>query len=336
MSIDIERHREQRVRQAGVSEDDSGVPVRDRSDSARVGVVKRRKHLARQGGAAHVFLLPWFGGLLLITAIPLLASLYLSFTNYNLLSEPVFIGWDNFTRMLDDPRFLSSVVVTLRYVVISVPLQLAFALLLAVILDRGLRGLSFYRGGFYLPSLLGASVAVAIVWKEVFGHDGFVNQVLGLFGVEAASWLQDPSRALSTLIVLNVWTFGSPMIIFLAGLRQVPEELYEAAKVDGAGRVRQFWNITLPMITPIVFFNLVLQTIGSFQSFTQAHVISGGSGGPLDSTLFYTLFLYQQGFVGYKMGYASALAWVLLVFIGVVTAIHFLLAKYWVFYGDEN
>ncbi len=335
MSTDVDRHGTHLSRRASVADADPIGPTR--AGGRDVGDGRRRRtRLGRQGGAAHVFLLPWFGGLLLITALPLVASLYLSFTNYNLLSEPVFIGWDNFTRMAGDPRFLSSVVVTLRYVLISVPLQLAFALLLAVILDRGLRGLSFYRGGFYLPSLLGASVAVAIVWKEVFGHDGFVNQVLGLFGIEAASWLQDPTRALSTLIVLNVWTFGSPMIIFLAGLRQVPEELYEAAKVDGAGRVRQFWNITLPMITPIVFFNLVLQTIGSFQSFTQAHVISGGSGGPLDSTLFYTLFLYQQGFVGYKMGYASALAWVLLVFIGVVTAIHFLLARYWVFYGDEN
>lgn len=297
---------------------------------------KGRQPLRRQGKAAHVFLLPWLCGLVLITALPLVASLYLSFTNYSLLSDPVLIGWENFTRMFDDPRFRSAVVVTLRYVVVSVPLQLAFALLLAVILDRGLSGLSFYRGAFYLPSLLGASVAVAIVWREVFGHSGFVNQFLAHFGYEGGSWLQDPSRALSTLIVLNVWTFGSPMVIFLAGLRQVPEELYEAARVDGASKPRQFWKITLPLITPIVFFNLVLQTIGSFQSFTQAHVISNGSGGPLDSTLFYTLYLYQQGFVGYKMGYASALAWVLLVFIGIVTAIHFALSKYWVFYGDEG
>lgn len=289
----------------------------------------------RQGKAAHVFLLPWLLGLVLITSIPLLASLFLSFTNYNLLSDPVFTGLDNFRQMADDPRFMATVGVTLRYVLFSVPLQLAFALLLAVILDKGLKWLTFYRSAFYLPSLLGASVAVAIVWREIFGNDGLINQFLALFGYEGSSWLQNPDTALSTLIVLNVWTFGSPMIIFLAGLRQVPEELYEASRVDGATAFRQFISITIPLLTPIIFFNLILQTIGAFQAFTQAHVISGGTGGPVDSTLFYTLYLYQQGFRNFSMGYASAMAWVLLVVIGLVTAVHFALAKHWVHYGDD-
>src|SRR5690606_41084434 len=205
---------------------------------------------------------------------------------------------------------------------------------LALVLDKGLRGLAIYRSAYYLPSLLGGSVAVAVLWRQVFGHDGLINQFLAIFGVEGSSWLQNPDTALGTLIVLNVWTFGSPMVIFLAGLRQVPEEYYEAARVDGASVVRQFRSITLPLLTSIVFFNLILQTIGAFQAFTQAHIVSGGTGGPSDSTLFYTLYIYQKAFVSFDMGYASALAWVLLVVIGIIAAIHFTLSRYWVFYGD--
>ncbi|WP_432543733.1 carbohydrate ABC transporter permease [Kineococcus sp. SYSU DK002] len=305
------------------------------SPSVDVKLTKGPAAWRRQGKVAHVFLLPWLAGLVLVTAAPLVASLYLSFTDYDLLNAPNWVGLENFERMVDDQRFWASATVTLKYVLVSVPLQLAFALLLAMILDRGLKGLALYRSGYYLPSLLGTSVAVAILWRQLFGHDGLLNSGLALLGIEGQSWLQNPSTALGTLVVLNVWTFGSPMIIFLAGLRQIPEELYEAARVDGAGRVRQFASITVPLLTPIIFFNLVLQTIGAFQTFTQAHIVSGGRGGPLDSTLFYTLYLYQQGFQNFNMGYASALAWVLLVVIGIVTAIHFLLSKYWVFYGDN-
>jgi len=296
---------------------------------------KRRRRLGQQEGAAHVFMTPWLLGFVFVTAVPLFASLYLAFTDYNILYSPEFTGLENFRRMVDDYRFWDAVGVTIRYVVVSVPLQLAFALLLAVVLDRGISGLPFYRGGYYLPSLLGSSIAVSVLWREVFGHSGLINQVLGLFGIEGQSWLQNPTTALGTLIVLNVWTFGSPMVIFLAGLRQIPADLYEAAKVDGAGTWRQFLNITLPMLTPIIFFNLVLQTIGAFQTFNQAYIISGGTGGPLNSTLFYTLYIYQQGFVSFNMGYASALAWVLMLAIAIVTAIHFLLSKYWVHYGDD-
>ncbi|MEU6717312.1 sugar ABC transporter permease [Nonomuraea sp. NPDC046802] len=291
--------------------------------------------LERQGGAAHVFLIPWWLGLVLITLVPLLASLYLAFTDYNILATPEFNGLANFERMFADENFWAAVRVTLVYVLISIPLQLGFALLLALILDRGLRGLAFYRSAFYLPSLLGTSVAVAILWRQLFGDDGLVDRALSVFGLELGSWLQDPSLALSTLIVLNVWTFGSPMVIFLAGLRQIPEELYEAARVDGAGLVRQFTRVTIPLLTPIIFFNLILQTIGAFQTFTQAQVVSGGTGGPANSTLFYTLYIYQQGFTNFDMGYASALAWVLMAAIGLVTAVHFILSKYWVFYGDD-
>lgn len=296
----------------------------------------RRKTLRRQEGVAHVFMAPWLLGLVAITLVPMLASLYLSFTDYDILGSPTFVGAENYERLLADPRFWTSARVTLTYVALSVPLQLAFALALALVLDKGMRGLAFYRSAYYLPSLLGTSVAVAVLWRQIFGHSGIVNHVLGFFGIEGTNWLQHPSTALSTLIVLNVWTFGSPMVIFLAGLRQIPEELYEAARVDGASMPRQFASITIPLLTPIIFFNLILQTIGSFQAFTQAHVVSGGTGGPVDSTLFYTLYIFQQAFVNFDMGYASALAWVLLVVIAVITAGHFLLSRYWVFYGDSN
>jgi multiple sugar transport system permease protein len=280
------------------------------------------------------FLGPWYIGLVLITAGPLLASLYLSFTDYDLLTDPVFLGLDNYTQMFSDPRLIKSLQVTAIYVFVSVPLQLAAALALALLLDRGMRGLAIYRSAFYLPSLLGGSVAIAILWRQIFGTTGLINQVLGVFGVEGQGWVSHPDYALSTLIVLNVWTFGAPMIIFLAGLRQIPEMYYEAASIDGATKLRQFWSITIPMLTPIIFFNLVLQLIGAMQTFTQAFVVSGGTGGPADSTLFFTLYLYQQGFASLNMGYASAMAWLLLILTAVLTAINFVLSKYWVFYND--
>ncbi|QOR69407.1 sugar ABC transporter permease [Ruania alkalisoli] len=290
--------------------------------------------LTRQDGAAHVFMAPWLIGLVAVTALPMFASLYLAFTDYNILSSPTWVGTENFERLVGDDRFWSAAGVTVTYVLVSVPLQLAFALALALILDKGLRGLAIYRSAYYLPSLLGTSVAVAVLWKQIFGFDGLINQALALVGIEGQNWLQNPDTALGTLIVLNAWTFGSPMVIFLAGLRQIPEELYEASRVDGASILRQFASITIPLLTPIIFFNLILQTIGSFQAFTQAHVISGGTGGPVDSTLFYTLYIYQQAFVNFDMGYAAALAWVLMVVIAIITAVHFTLSKRWVFYGD--
>ncbi|WP_328470657.1 sugar ABC transporter permease [Actinoplanes sp. NBC_00393] len=284
--------------------------------------------------AAFVFLLPWFAGLLLITAGPVAASFVLGFTDYNLIQPPEFSGVENFERMLTDERLHQALGVTFKYVLISVPLQLAAALGLAMLLDRGLRGLAFYRSAFYLPSLLGSSVAIAVLWRQIFGADGLVNQALALVGIEGRGWISDPDTALSTLIVLNVWTFGAPMVIFLAGLRQIPVMYYEAASVDGAGRWTVFRKITIPLLSPIIFFNLVLQIIHAFQAFTQAFVVSGGSGGPSDSTLFYTLYLYQRGFHNFDMGYASALAWLLLIIIAAFTAVNFWAAKRWVFYDD--
>ncbi|MFB6721612.1 carbohydrate ABC transporter permease [Kribbella sp. NPDC056345] len=288
----------------------------------------------RDNLAAYLFLSPWLLGLFLITIGPMIASLYLAFTDYNLIQAPQWIGFQNFTRMLSDERLHNSLRVTFTYVFVSVPLQLAIALLLAVVLDRGVRGMAFYRSVFYLPSLLGSSVAIAILWRQVFGTEGLLNQVLALVGIEGKGWISDPSTALGTLVVLNVWTFGSPMVIFLAGLRQIPTMYYEAAAVDGASTLRRFFGITMPLLTPIIFFNLVLQIIHAFQSFTQAFVVSGGSGGPSDSTMFFTLYLYDRGFGNFDMGYASAMAWFLLVVIAIFTGVNFLVSKYWVFYEN--
>jgi multiple sugar transport system permease protein len=300
----------------------------------------RRSRSGRRGMAWAVpwaFLSLWLIGMVAITLGPMIASLVLSFTNYGFLSDPEWVGLDNYVRMFTrDSRYLTSLGVTFTYVFVSVPLQLAFALAVAVVLNQGLRGLAFYRSVYYLPSLLGTSVAVAILWRQVFGADGLVNQLLGLLGFEGMpNWIATPEFALGTLVVLNVWTFGAPMIIFLAGLRQVPPELLEAASVDGAGRWSRFWRITIPLITPVIFFNLILQMIGAFQTFTQAYIVSGGSGGPVDSTLFYTLYLYQKAFRDFDMGYASAMAWVLLLIIALFTWLAFATSNRWVHYGED-
>jgi len=295
----------------------------------------RAKEAGRDNKAGYLFLLPWLIGLVIIIGGPMLASLYLSFTNYSLIQAPEWVGLDNYIRMLQDPRLHKALAVTFTYVFVSVPLQLIAALAVAMLLNEGMKGLPFYRSVFYLPSMLGSSVAIAVLWRQMFEVDGLVNQVLRKVGIPATtSWIGDPQYALSTIILLHIWTFGSPMVIFLAGLRQIPGMYYEAASVDGASRWAQFRKITLPLLSPIIFFNLVLQIINAFQAFTQAFVVSNGTGGPADSTLFYTLYLYQRGFVQFQMGYASAMAWLLVVIIAVFTAINFYFSKRWVFYGD--
>jgi multiple sugar transport system permease protein len=292
---------------------------------------------ARESIAGYVFLLPWLAGFLGLVLGPMAASLYLSLTRYDLLTPPRWIGAQNYANLLSDPRYLQSVRVTLTYVGVAVPLRLAFALLLALVLNRGLRGLDLYRAIFYIPSLLGASVAIAILWRQLFGGDGVINQVLRLLGWhDPPAWVVQPRYAIFTLVVLAIWEFGSPMVIFLAGLRQIPRELYEAAMVDGAGRLSRFVRITLPLLTPLVLFNLILQMIGAFQAFTPAYIVSGGTGGPVDSTLFYTLYLYLQAFGSLHMGYGAAMAWVLLAAIALTTGVIFSSSRYWVFYMEQS
>lgn len=287
--------------------------------------------------AGYLFLLPWFVGMLVFTLGPIASSLYLSFTSYDLLGAPQWIGWQNYLAMFQDQQWRDAVKVTLIYVTLSVPLKLIFALLIAMLLNRGLRGLGIYRAIYYIPSLLGGSVAIALLWQQIFDTDGLINQALNAIGIHVStSWISNPDTALYTLVILAVWQFGSPMLIFLAGLKQIPQEYYEAASTDGAGRVRRFFAITLPMLTPLIFFNLILQMVGAFQAFTPAYVVSGGTGGPLDSTLFYTLYIYQQGFGDLHMGYASAMAWILLLAIGTFSVIAFVTSRYWVFYQDER
>jgi multiple sugar transport system permease protein len=291
----------------------------------------------RRDFIGYAFLAPWLIGFFVFTLGPVIASLWLSFNKFDLLSPPRWIGFDNYIRMFTaDARFWQALKVTFSYMIMEVPLKLAFALAVALLLDRAIRGGGLYRALFYIPSLLGGSVAIAVLWRQLFEGNGTINQVLlTLFNYKGPSWISNPDTAIYTLVLLAVWQFGSPMIIFLAGLRQVPADLYEAAAMDGAGKWRQFRKITLPLLAPVIFFNLVLQTIEGFKAFTPAYVISGGTGGPIDSTLFYTLYLYQEAFSYFRMGYASALAWILLLVIGLFTGITFLTSKYWVYYEDE-
>ncbi|MBW6424992.1 sugar ABC transporter permease [Rhizobium sp. XQZ8] len=289
----------------------------------------------RRNAPGYLFLAPWLIGFLCLTLGPALVSLYLSFTDFDLLQAPNFVGMQNYIRMATaDPKFIAAMRVTFLYVILSVPLKLAFALAVAMMLNRGLTGLPVYRAIFYLPSLLGASVAIAVLWRQLFAADGMINSVLAIFGIEGPSWISNPRYSLYTLVVLSVWQFGSPMIIFLAGLRQIPTDMYEAASLDGASSSRQFWKITLPLLSPVIFFNFVIQTIEAFKAFTPAFIVSGGTGGPINSTLFYTLYLYQEAFGNFRMGYASALAWVLVIIIAIFTAFSFLSTRYWVHYDE--
>ncbi len=290
---------------------------------------------ARHGWAALFFLAPWLVGLVCLTIGPMVASLYFSLTDYSILASPAWVGLDNYLTMFgSDKLFLTSLIVTFKYVFISVPLKLAFALGVALLLNKGIRGLGIYRTVYYIPSLLGGSIAIAVLWRKMLGGDGLLNQVLLKIGIHAPDWVGNPKYAIYSIIMLSVWQFGSSMIIFLAGLKQIPSDYYEASSVDGASRLRQFFSITVPILTPVIFFNLVMQIITSFQSFTQAFVISNGSGGPLNSTLMYSLYLYKKGFSFFQMGYASAMAWVLLVLIGFFTFLVFRSSKSWVHYED--
>lgn len=286
----------------------------------------------------YVFIAPFVLGFLIFTLFPILSSLYYSFTEYNLLESPHWIGTGNYQRMfLDDDKLAKSFQVTFTYVFASVPLRLGFALLVAMLLYKTARGIGFYRSTFYLPSLIGGSVAVSIMWIQIFGDQGLLNSILGMFGIHTnTSWIGNPSTALWTLIALSVWQFGSSMLIFLAGLKNIPQSYYEAASVDGANGFQRFIKITLPLLSPIVLFNLIMQTISGFMTFTPAYVISKGEGGPLDNTLLYSLYLYRRAFTFFEMGYASAMAWVMLIIIGLITFAIFKSAAYWVHYESKG
>jgi multiple sugar transport system permease protein len=311
-------------------------------------------NFVRRNAVAYMFLTPWLIGFLGLTLYPMLYSLVLSFTDYDFTAPNAtqYIGLANYMKMFGsvfgqteftavtgevmrvDPYYLKSLSVTFTYVFVSVPLKLIFALGIALLLNQKLRGVPFYRAVYYIPTLLGGSIAIAVLWRKLFEKDGLVNDVLAAIGfTDLPGWITNPSFALGTLILLSVWQFGSSMIIFLAGLKQIPQDYYDAASVDGANNVQQFFNITIPLLSPVILFNLVIQIIGAFQAFTQAYIIGGGRGGVLNSTLFYTLHMYIQGWTYHEMGYASAMAWVLLLIIGVITAFVFRSSRWWVSYG---
>ncbi|MFY9526691.1 MAG: sugar ABC transporter permease [Limnochordia bacterium] len=288
--------------------------------------------VGRNNMTAFLFLAPWLIGIFVFTLWPFITSFTMSLQETNLFVSK-WVGLENYKQLLSDRRFIKSIQVTLKFVFLSVPLKLAFALFVAVMLKERFRGVNFFRSALYFPSLIGGSVAVAAMWTQLFGLRGVINDVVGIFGIRPRSWIADPSTALYTLVILAVWQFGSSMVIFLSGLNNIPQSLYEAAEIDGASRLRRFFHITLPMLSPIILFNLVLQTIGAFQTFTQAFIIT--KGGPLNETLFMVLYIYNKAFTASEMGYASALRWVLLFIILAFTLLILRTSKYWVYYEAE-
>ncbi|MCV9885364.1 carbohydrate ABC transporter permease [Metabacillus halosaccharovorans] len=291
----------------------------------------------KQNMTGYAFISPFIIGFLAFTFIPIVASLYFSFTQYNLFASPTWIGLENYKKMFtEDPRYWQSLKVTLIYVFAGVPLRLGFALLIAMVLNTASRAVGLYRTLFYLPSLIGGSVAVAIMWRNIFGDGGIINLLLAFFSIPDVRWFGDPTAALWMLICLSVWQFGSSMLIFLAGLKGIPMTYYEAASVDGANFWQKFTKITLPMLSPVILFNTIMQTIAAFMTFVPAFIISKGTGGPLDGTLLYSLYLFIQGFEFFNMGYASAMAWIMLIIVGILTAIIFATSKFWVHYESEG
>ncbi len=281
----------------------------------------------------YYFLIPWFIGVVLLKILPFGISLLLSFTSYNLVDPIEFIGFGNYIKMFtDDPIFTQSFIVTLKYAFITVPLVLVASLLVATILNFKIKGVNFFRSVYYIPSILGGNVAVAILWQSIFASDGIVNMLLGIFNLGPVPWLVDANTALFTISLLRAWQFGSTMVIFLAALQNVPASLYEAAEMDGAGKIRQFFNVTLPVITPIVLFNFVMGLVHAFQEFNAPYLIT--DGGPMHSTYLMNMYIYESAFTNAQMGYASALSWILFILIMVCTLLVFKSSKHWVHYSD--
>ena len=283
--------------------------------------------------AGYLYILPWVIGFLVFQLYPFVASFVYSFTDFSILKPMKFVGINNYVRMFTGDRlFWQSLKATFIYVLMAVPGKLIFALFIAMLLNMKLKLINFYRTIYYLPSILGGSVAVSILWKFLFAKDGTVNEILSVFGIPAIDWLGSPNIALFTMGLLVVWQFGSSMILFLAGLKNVPKELIEAAKVDGAGRIRVFFSVVLPQLTPVIFFNLIMQMINAFKEFNAPYLIT--KGGPLHSTYLYGMMLYENAFTNLKMGYASAQSWFLFLIIMIFTALCFKSSPYWTFYED--
>lgn len=285
----------------------------------------------KESSAGVVFCMPFIIGFFVFLIVPMGMSLYYSFCDYDILSPPRFVGLKNYINMFTaDATFWQSIKATFYFAFVSVPLRLIFALIVAMILVKPSKLTGLYRAAYYLPSIIGGSVAVSILWKRMFAPDGVVNSLLAMAGFEGkTAWLGDTRTAIWTLILLAVWQFGSSMLIFLSALKQIPKELYEAADVDGANKFTKFFRVTLPLLTPTIFFNLVMQMINGFLAFTQSLIITQGK--PMNTTLFYAVYMYQQSFSFNKAGYASAMAWTMLIMIGITTLILFKTKKFWVY-----
>ncbi len=275
----------------------------------------------------------WIFGFLLFQMYPFISSLIYSFTDYDIFDKPAFIGLDNYIKLFTkDKEFWNSLTVTLKYTFITVPGKVILALIIAMILNRELKGINFMRTVYYIPSLLSGSVAVAILWKVLFMNDGFINSLLGVVHIPPVKWMGNPSMAVITICMLEIWQFGSSMVLFLSALKQVPRELYEAARIDGATKIRIFFKITLPMITSIAFFNIIMQLITALQNFTSAFVVT--NGGPNKATYVLGMKLYTDAFKYFKMGYACATSWILFIIIMIMTLILFVTSKKWVYYDN--
>ena len=287
----------------------------------------------RNQNIGYLYILPWVVGFLAFQIYPFFMSFYYSFTNFTLVRDPVLIGFNNYIEMFTNDRvYFHSARVTLIYVFVGVPMKLAFALFVAVLMNMKFRMINLFRTLYYLPSILGGSVTIALLWRFLFSRSGVVNQILDTFSITRVDWLGSDRWALFTVILLTVWQFGSSMVIFLAGLKQVPTELYEAATVDGSGKLHSFVKITLPYLTPMILFNLIMQTIVAMQQFSSVFNITGG--GPLRATYLYGIMLYEAGFRFLRMGYASAMTWVLFAIIMLFTVMIFKSSSFWVYYED--
>ncbi len=296
--------------------------------------------LDREGVVGYAFIMPWLLGFLGFTLIPIVTSMVLSLTKYDLLSPPTFVGIKNYITMFTaDKQFWKSMSITFVFVMISVPLRLAFALGVAMLFNRASRMIGLYRAVYYIPSIVGGSVAIAVLWGRIFDAQGAVNTVLMALNVidQPIYWLGNPKYIMYVLVLLYTWQFGSSMLIFLAGLKQIPISLYEVSNIDGANPWQRFTKITIPMLTPIILFNLIMQIINGFMMFTQAFVLTSGTGGPLNSLLVYSMYMYRRTFEFYQMGYGSAMAWFMLLIMSIITAVIFKTSNQWVFYeGKED
>jgi oligogalacturonide transport system permease protein len=282
-----------------------------------------------------MFALPFVLGILFFKLFPFIASFALSLTQYDLIDPPQYVGLENYRELANnDPLFQQSLGVTLWFVALAVPLRVGFALLVAHVLNFKLRGINFFRAAFYIPSILGGSIAVAVLWRFIFAKHGLVNIALIQMGFEPVPWLADEHYSMVTIVLLFTWQFGSSMVIFLAALQNVPTSLYEAAECDGASKTVQFWRITVPLITPVIFFNMIMQMVHAFQEFNGPYMIT--EGGPLNSTYVLTLYIYDQSFKYFNLGYGAALSWVLFALVGALALISFWSSRYWVFYAGEK